>query len=237
MGNLDTRGWVDTLGRILPIKRFIKKIKKKEGEEVLTSLTAAPTLRPITALDITVSCPLLPSYVSACAASASRIISLRASEKIRHHLPGCLQLGRAFLPIDRLHHRRSDGAVGPRPFLSFVRRAFDAAAAREVLDGGRGCLARYRSSLFFASLHAALARATSAMLCDRLFRPATAGPGVSPARAATSAPGPSDSGSAAATACDDDSDAGDSDSDAPEPGCLDALVDDASPGSVSDADV
>ena len=46
------------------------------------------------------------------------------------------------------------------------------------------------------------------MLRDRLFRPATAGPSVSPARAAASQPAPPDGGSAAATASDDDSDVG-----------------------------
>ena len=121
--------------------------RRSKVDLLLTSLTADP---PITALDITISCPFLPSYVSACAESASRIFSQRASEKIRHHLPGCLQLGRAFLPIVCT----TVGAVGPSTFLSFVRRAFDAAAAREVLDGGRGCPTRYRSMLFFASLHA-----------------------------------------------------------------------------------
>ena len=65
-----------------------------------------------------------------------------------------MNTGRAFLPMVCT----TVGAVGPRPFLSFVRRAFDAAIAREILDGGRGCLARYRSTLFFASLHPRRAR-------------------------------------------------------------------------------
>ena len=61
-----------------------------------------------------------------------------------------MNTGRAFLPMVCT----TVGAVGPSTFLAFVRRAFDAAAAREVLDGGRGCPTRYRSMLFFASLHA-----------------------------------------------------------------------------------
>ena len=100
----------DEGGYTWELKRYLGSsvYRRSKVDLLLTSLTADP---PITALDITVSCPLLPSYVSACAASASRIISLRASEKIRHHLPGCLQLGRAFLPIVCT----TVGAVGPRP--------------------------------------------------------------------------------------------------------------------------
>ena len=73
-----------------------------------------------------------------------------------------------------------------------------------ILDGGRGCLTRYRSSLFFAALHAALARATSAMLRDRLCRPAAAGPCASTMHAAAPAPDPSARGSATAAAREDD---------------------------------
>ena len=143
-----------------------------------------------------------------------------------------MNTGRAFLPMVCT----TVGAVGPRPFLSFVRRAFDAAIAREILDGGRGCLARYRSTLFFASLHAALARATSAMMRDRLFRSATADPRASTVRAADPAPNPPARDSAAAAAREDDSGGSDSDPDETEPGRISGAVGDVSPGSDSDAD-
>ena len=99
-------------------------------------------------------------------------------------LPGCFALGRSFIPIVCT----TVGAVGPRSFLAFVRRIFDDAAAREILDGGRGLLTRYRQLVFYASVHAALARATAAMLRDRLSGPVAPGPRAGPSRAAASSP-------------------------------------------------
>ena len=87
-----------------------------------------------------------------------------------------------------------------------MRRIFDDAAAREILDGGRGLLARYRQLVFYASVHAALARATAAMLRDRLCSPAAPGPRAGPSRATASAPDTPPPGAVTATAANRDPD-------------------------------
>jgi len=51
------------------------------------------------AIDVTASCPLVPSHVASTAASADARFIARAAEKNKKHLAGCVGLGRAFLPI------------------------------------------------------------------------------------------------------------------------------------------
>ena len=65
------------------------------------------------------------------------------------------------------------------------------AAAREILQGGRGHLTRYKSMGFYASIHAAIARSTAVMLRDRLFATADAPrPGPRQTAADAARPGP-----------------------------------------------
>lgn len=164
------------------------------GTKVDLLLTALDRDPPVSAFDVTVSCPLLPSYVSPTAAHPTHVIAEKASEKISKHLPGCLELGRAFYPMVVT----TLGGVGPRTFLSFVHKVFDEAAAAEVLLGERGARARYRRMVLFASIHAALTRSMATMLRDRLIR----GAGTAPDQEGeTHLPSTSQS-SSAALACD-----------------------------------
>ena len=66
---------------------------------VFTSFDLHPAAAYTTAVDVTVSCPLLPTYVVASSASASTLFVARSAEKEAKHLPGCVELHRAFLAI------------------------------------------------------------------------------------------------------------------------------------------
>jgi hypothetical protein len=117
---------------------------------------------PISAFDITISCPLLPAYL-AKVAEPTHIIALSASEKLQKHLSSSSSAAPS------IPSSSPPWGIGPRSFLSFVHRVFRHAASSDILAGGRGHLTSYRRMLFFASVHAALARVTDAMTRDRLI--------------------------------------------------------------------
>jgi len=63
---------------------------------VIEDISLSP---PITTLDFTISCPLLPSYINAAAISSESLFTTRTAEKNAKHLNGCITLGRHFLPV------------------------------------------------------------------------------------------------------------------------------------------
>ena len=117
-----------------------------------------------TSIDFTVSCPMLPTYVDRASYDVAELFIRRATDKMHKHLAGCLEKGVAFLA--GVH--TTLGGVGPAPYLAYVRQIFSDAAALEILAGGRGQLAHHREHLFFASLHAIIARCMWATLERRL---------------------------------------------------------------------
>ena len=100
-------------------------------------------------IDVTVSCPLLPSHVRAAASDAAAIFRARAAEKDAKHLPGCVDLGRAFLAVVFT----TLGGVGPAPAREWLDGLFAASYAAELLDGGTGSrTAHRRLCLVFVAL-------------------------------------------------------------------------------------
>ena len=114
----------------------------------------------ITAVDPTVSCPLLPSHLAAAAASASTIFTTRAAEKDAKHLPGCVDLGRAFLAIVWTTY----GGIGPPAACDWLDSIFAASYTAEYLSGGTGQDTSHRRLVFYQSLHAALVRGCADMV-------------------------------------------------------------------------
>ena len=113
----------------------------------------------VTAIDVTVSCPLLPSYVVSAALDASALFDARAAEKDAKHLPGCVDLGRAFLPFVTTTLL----GIGPRTVREWLDSLFSDLFVQEIASGGTGSDAAHRRLLFIQSLQASATRATSRM--------------------------------------------------------------------------
>ena len=118
---------------------------------------------------MTVSCPLLPSYAAKAATSAAALFDARAAEKNAKHLPGCTQLGRAFMPFVMTTLL----GIGPRPARSWLDSLFSAAYAQELASGGTGCDTAHRRLVFIMSLQASAVRSTAHMV-NTLHREALA---------------------------------------------------------------
>ena len=103
----------------------------KKVDVVITSYDLHP---PVTAIDSTVSCPMLPTYVAAAALSASTLFTTRSEEKIEKHLPGCVDLGRHFIALVF----SSLGGIGPASAIDYIDSIFAPALASELLAGGTG---------------------------------------------------------------------------------------------------
>ena len=123
---------------------------------VITSHHRAPY---VTALDVTVSCPLLPSHVAAAAASAEALFTARAAEKNAKHLPGCIDLDRFFLPVVFTTLL----GIGPRESREYLDSLFSPLYVAELTAGGTGHEAHHRRLLFLQSLQASAVRATAHM--------------------------------------------------------------------------
>ena len=96
------------------------------------------------AIDVTVSCPLVPSHVAAAAASANALFVARAAEKNGKHLAGCVGLGRAFLPIVFTTLL----GIGPQDAREYIGSLFSDLYVAERLAGGSGHDANHRRVLF-----------------------------------------------------------------------------------------
>ena len=111
------------------------------------------------AIDVTVSCPLLPSHVVAAASSATRLFDARAADKNEKHLTGCVDGGRAFLPVVFTTLL----GLGPREARQYLDGLFSDLFVQERLAGGSGHDAHHRRLLFLQSLQASIVRATARM--------------------------------------------------------------------------
>ena len=111
------------------------------------------------AIDVTVSCPLVPSHVAAAAVSANALFIARAAEKNEKHLAGCVELGRAFLPIVFTTLL----GIGPQDAREYINSLFSDLYVAERLAGGSGHDANHRRVLFMQSLQATVVRANTRM--------------------------------------------------------------------------
>ena len=123
---------------------------------VITSHHRAPY---VTALDVTVSCPLLLSHVAAAAADVEKLFTARAAEKNAKHLPGCIDLDRYFLPVVFTTLL----GIGPRESREYLDSLFSPLYVAELIAGGTGHEAHHRRLLFLQSLQASAVRATTNM--------------------------------------------------------------------------
>ena len=112
------------------------------------------------AIDVTVSCPLVPSHVAAAAVSANALFVARAAEKNEKHLAGCVGLGRAFLPIVFTTLL----GIGPQDAREYIGSLFSDLYVAERLAGGSGHDANHRRVLFMQSLLATVVRANTRMV-------------------------------------------------------------------------
>ena len=95
---------------------------------------------------------MLESYVSAAA--------LSADDKIDKHLPGCVELGRSFIPFVF----SSLGGVGPAIACDYLDSIFSPSLVSELLSGGNGQQTAHRRLLFMQSLQAVICRASTLSL-------------------------------------------------------------------------
>ena len=124
-----------------------------------------------TAIDITVSCPMLQSHAAAAARDAAALFAARAAEKNNKHLAGSIAQERAFLPIVF----STLGGIGPPEALHYLDAFFaESYAAERAATGTTRHTAHLRTS-FLQSLLATLTSATADM-ASRLTHAAAAAP-------------------------------------------------------------
>ena len=159
--------------------------KKTKVDLVITLFRAYP---PVLAIDVTVSCPMLPSHVAAAAADADTLFATRAAEKNDKHLRGCNDQGRAFLPLVF----SSLGGLGPPEALHYLDSIFSELYADERLRTGTVRHTSHLRTLFLQQLLASLTSA-SADMAQALPADAVADAAANAATDPASAdPGPAD---------------------------------------------
>ena len=134
-----------------------------------------------TAVDATVSCPLLPTYVAAAATSAAALFSARAAEKEDKHLAGCVEMERAFLAVVF----STFGGIAPPSACEWLDSLFHTAFATEYLGGGTGQRTAHQRLIFYQSLQAALTRACAEMILKLTPTPSAAAAAAAPTATTT----------------------------------------------------
>ena len=129
-----------------------------------------------TAIDFTVSCPLLPTYAAAAALDAHAIIAARAAEKTAKHASGSAARGRLFLPWVIT----TFGGIGPTTIWHFIDSIYATSSSLANLNRTSAHAVATRKAHFLASLHAALIRSSHAMLTLHTAAPTTAQPTHTP---------------------------------------------------------
>ena len=115
----------------------------------------SPVLEPPhISVDTTVSCFLLPSYLSDTAISAALPFQTRATEKIAKHAAECAAAHRVLSPFvsDTL------GGVGPAPFIVWLKYVYSAVARRQRAEGGDHAAAAFALESLLAELGAVLVK-------------------------------------------------------------------------------
>ena len=123
---------------------------------VITAYDRSPS---VTAIDVTISCPLLPTYSSSAATSATHIFDARALEKNDKHLAGSIAQGRTFLPVVFT----TLGGIGPPEAVHYLDALFSDSYASELAATGSTRNTAHARRLFYQSLLATLTKATADM--------------------------------------------------------------------------
>ena len=127
------------------------------GDLVIEDSSLSP---PITTLDITISCPLLPAYLKAAILSSETLFTVRTTEKNKKHLNGCISLGRHFLAVVF----SSLGGIGPPESVEYLDRLFAETYADERRLGGSGSETQHQRTIFYQTLQAILATKSTIMI-------------------------------------------------------------------------
>ena len=147
-------------------------------------ITLHSTYPPVTAIDVTVSCPLLPSHVDAAAKDAAAIFTARAAEKNNKHLAGCIAQERAFLPVVFT----TLGGLGPPESVHYLDSFFSETYAAERAATGSTRRTNHLRTLFMQSLLTSLTASTADMAAQLTHDAAT--DADTDAAAAADAPAP-----------------------------------------------
>ena len=152
---------------------------------VITAYDRSPS---VTAIDVTISCPLLPTHSLAAAVSAAHLFDSRALEKNNKHLAGSIAQGRTFLPIVFT----TLGGIGPPEAVHDLDTLFSDSYASELAASGSTRNTAHARRLFYQSLLATLTKATADMTSALTIAAfdASATDTSSAARAAASPPNP-----------------------------------------------
>ena len=156
------------------------------------------TYPPVTAVDITVSCPLVPAYSAAAAHDAAALFATRAREKNIKHLDGCIAQERTFLPVVL----STLGGIGPPESVHYLDSFFSEAYAAERAATGSTRRTNHLRTLFYQSLLTTLTAASADMAAALTHGAAAAAATVAAAAVADdpAAPGDPDDWVAAALA-------------------------------------
>ena len=123
-----------------------------------------------TAIDFTVTCPLLPSYLTTAIADPQAVIALRAHQKTAKHASGSAARGRAFLPWVLT----TFGAMGPAGVWYLVDSIYASSASLARLNRTSLHSVARRKAAFLATLQATLTRTCYRMLTTHTAHPPTA---------------------------------------------------------------
>ena len=129
------------------------------GRKVDLVVTRFDFYPPVTAIDVTVSCPFLPSFAPAAATDATALFTARAAEKNNKHLAGSIAQERAFLPIVF----STLGGLGPPEAVHYLDSLFSEVYAAELAATGTTRRTCHLRTLFLQSLLVSLAAATADM--------------------------------------------------------------------------
>ena len=154
-----------TSTRHFNIKTHLSSSTGGRSTKVDLVISLFSTYPPVTAIDITVSCPLLPAYSGAAANDAAALFATRAREKNNKHLAGCVAQERTFLAVVF----SSLGGLGPPESVHYLDSFFfsEAYAAERAATGSTRRTNHLRT-LFMQSLLATRTAATADMASSRL---------------------------------------------------------------------
>ena len=163
---------------------LITNTHRPSGTKVDLVLHSALAEHP-TAIDFTVSCPLLPSYLPAATTDPHAILTSRAADKTAKHAKGSADRNRTFLPFVIT----TFGAIGPPSAWHYIDEIYatSSSLARQHLTSPH--LVARRKAGFLALLHAVLIRSCFRMLTVRTSGPAATAPPSDDAASPATTPG------------------------------------------------
>ena len=149
-------------------------------------LTSALVEQP-TAIDFTVSCPLLPSYLAAAVHDALAIITARAEEKTAKHAAGSAARNRIFLPWVLT----TFGGMGPASVWHYIDTIYSTSTALANQSRTARHAVAQRKAEFLATLQAILIRSCHTMLLQHTAERAAPAATADTPQPATTANAPS----------------------------------------------